>query len=93
MQRASHSAIGFPSSSTSASWMLAFVTPADVSRSSMPPPEAMTPGPGRVHRWRSVPSGDWRATENSSAGAGDGFAIADLPESGGRERERIAVAW
>src|SRR5690242_20846544 len=32
MQRASHSAIGLPSSSTSASWMLAFLMPADVRR-------------------------------------------------------------
>ena len=35
MQRASDSAIGLPSSSTSASWMLAFLMPADVRRSLM----------------------------------------------------------
>src|SRR5581483_6693032 len=39
MQRASHSAIGLPSSSTSASWMLAFLMPADVRRSFSLPPE------------------------------------------------------
>ena len=32
MQRASHSAIGLPSRSTSASWMLGFLMPAEVSR-------------------------------------------------------------
>jgi hypothetical protein len=31
MQRALHSAIGLPRSPTSASWMLAFLMPADVS--------------------------------------------------------------
>ena len=39
MQRASHSAIGFPNNSTSASWMLAFLMPADVRRSFKLPPE------------------------------------------------------
>ena len=33
MQRASDSAIGLPSSSSSASWMLAFLMPAEVRRS------------------------------------------------------------
>src|SRR5689334_17210100 len=37
MQRALDSAIGLPSSSTSASWMLAFLMPADVSRNRMMP--------------------------------------------------------
>jgi len=32
MQRASHSAIGLPSRSTSASWMLEFLMPAEVRR-------------------------------------------------------------
>src|SRR3954451_14164283 len=39
MQRASHSAIGLAKRSSSASWMLVFVTPADVRRNFMPPPE------------------------------------------------------
>src|SRR6187551_3443204 len=39
MQRASHSAVGLPSSSTSALWMLAFFMPADVRRSFKLPPE------------------------------------------------------
>ena len=38
MHRALHSAIGLPSRSTSASWMLAFVTPPDVRRSFTMPP-------------------------------------------------------
>ena len=38
MQRALDSAIGLPSRSTSALWMLAFLMPADVSRSFMLPP-------------------------------------------------------
>src|SRR5690242_1964998 len=38
IQRALESAIGLPSRATSASWMLVFVMPADVSRSFMPPP-------------------------------------------------------
>src|SRR3954468_18522686 len=33
MQRALHSAVGLPSSRTSASWMLVFLMPADVGRS------------------------------------------------------------
>src|SRR6266487_3544252 len=38
MQRALDSAIGLPSRSTSASWMLVFLMPADVRRNFMPPP-------------------------------------------------------
>ena len=38
MQRALHSAIGLPRRSTSALWMLAFLMPAEVSRSLMLPP-------------------------------------------------------
>src|SRR4051812_42418017 len=38
MQRASDSAIGLPSRSTRASWMLVFLMPADVRRSFMRPP-------------------------------------------------------
>src|SRR6476469_3399520 len=41
MQRALDSPIGLPSRSTSASWMLAFLMPADVSRSFMLPPGVM----------------------------------------------------
>src|SRR5690348_13903736 len=37
MQRASHSAIGLPRRSTSASWMLVFLMPAEVSSSFMIP--------------------------------------------------------
>jgi hypothetical protein len=38
MQRALDSAVGLPSRSTSAAWMLAFLMPADVRRSLMLPP-------------------------------------------------------
>src|SRR3954451_13718442 len=41
MHRALDSAIGLPSSSMSASWMLAFVMPAEVRRSFMLPPESL----------------------------------------------------
>src|SRR6476619_7261916 len=44
MQRASHSAVGLPSSSTSASWMLGFLMPADVRRSFKLPPEFVGAG-------------------------------------------------
>ena len=40
MQRAAQSAIGFPRSCTSASWMLGFVTPPEVSKSFKVPPNA-----------------------------------------------------
>src|SRR6476659_6035689 len=42
MQRALDSLIGLPSRSTSASWMLAFLMPADVRRSFIPPPGVST---------------------------------------------------
>jgi hypothetical protein len=38
MTKAWHSVIGLPSSRTSAEWMLAFVTPPEVSRSFTAPP-------------------------------------------------------
>ena len=38
--RAWHSAIGLPSSCTSAEWMLGFVTPPDVSKSFKVPPSS-----------------------------------------------------
>src|SRR5215210_1152418 len=59
MHRALDSVIGLPRSSTNASRMLAFLTPADVSRSfTMPPgsplvksgPRAWTPGHRETHR-------------------------------------------
>src|SRR4051812_44478332 len=40
MHRALESAIGLPRSSTNALWMLAFLTPADVSRSLKMPPDS-----------------------------------------------------
>src|SRR3954470_11644909 len=44
MQRALDSAIGLPRRSTSASWMLVFLMPADVRRNLMLPPEVSTAG-------------------------------------------------
>jgi hypothetical protein len=44
MQRALDSLIGLPSRSTSASWMLAFLMPADVRRSFKLPPEFVDVG-------------------------------------------------
>src|SRR3954462_10590315 len=41
MQRALASAMGLPSRSTSASWMLGFLMPAEVRRSLMLPPESL----------------------------------------------------
>src|SRR5438034_646869 len=58
MQRASHSAIGLPSSSTSASWMLAFLMPADVSRSFKLPPEFVGEGENVAGTYGSVHGGE-----------------------------------
>jgi hypothetical protein len=44
MQRALDSAIGLPSRSTSASWMLVFLMPAEVRRNLMLPPGVSTAG-------------------------------------------------
>src|SRR5688572_11431373 len=44
MQRALDSATGFPSRSTSASWMLVFLMPAEVRRNFMLPPGVITAG-------------------------------------------------
>src|SRR5437773_9883838 len=41
IHRASESAIGLPTRSTSASWMLGFLMPADVRRNLMLPPESL----------------------------------------------------
>src|SRR4051812_38349412 len=73
MHRALDSPIGLPSSSMSASWMLAFVMPAEVRRSFMLPPESLlqartpltdpyaiqTVDPRQTHRRGPAPSG-WR---------------------------------
>src|SRR4029079_15337743 len=48
MQRALDSLIGLPSRSTSASWMLAFLMPADVRRSFKVPPEFVDCPPERL---------------------------------------------
>src|SRR4051794_20013989 len=72
MQRAFDSAIGLSSSSTSASWMLVFLMPADVRRSFKLPPEFVgvgenvsapmdafvleTRSPTKTHRFRRCPA-------------------------------------
>jgi hypothetical protein len=66
MQRALDSLTGLPNRSTSASWMLVFLMPADVSRSFKPPPVWMsgekTPPASENHRG----SGMGRAFENKN---------------------------
>src|SRR6266545_2344304 len=57
MHRAVDSAIGLPNRSTSASWMLAFLMPAEVRRSLMLPPGVITAGengPSLDEHWRTA---------------------------------------
>src|SRR5829696_9653774 len=67
MQRALASLIGLPRRSTSALWMLGFLTPADVRRSFMRPPGVVAAGRELLVAYGSVRGGDWPTTENSSA--------------------------
>src|SRR6266508_2459524 len=67
IQRALESAIGLPSRSTSALWMLAFLIPAEVRRSFIVPPEVITAGGNVLGAYGSVRARDWQTTENSSA--------------------------
>src|SRR3954447_22511069 len=64
MQRALDSLIGLSSRSTSASWMLAFLMPADVRRSFKLPPECVDVGENVLAAYESVRGRDWHATEN-----------------------------
>src|SRR5262245_2333819 len=66
MQRAFDSAIGLPSRSTSAAWMLAFLMPAEVRRSLMLPPGSLQTR-NRLGAYGSVRGRDLQTTENSSA--------------------------
>src|SRR6266536_2144367 len=67
MQRASDSAIGLPRRSTSASWMLVFLMPAEVRRNLMLPPGVITAGEnGPEPRQPSLIQGSFR-----NAGLGD----------------------
>src|SRR5919106_4405954 len=59
MQRALDSLIGLPSRSTSASWMLAFLMPADVRRSFMRPPGVVAAGREPLGAM-AVRGGDWQ---------------------------------
>src|SRR3954447_4696866 len=54
MQRALDSLIGLPSRSTSASWMLAFLMPAEVRRSFKLPPECVDLGENALRAYGSV---------------------------------------
>src|ERR671911_2475936 len=74
MQRALDSLIGLPRRSTSASWMLAFLMPADVRRSFKLPPEFVDIGENVLGAYGSVRRGDWQTTENSSAPVATGCA-------------------
>src|SRR4029079_15120043 len=66
MQRALDSLIGLPSRSTSASWMLAFLMPADVRRSFKLTPEFVDVGGDVLGAYSGR---DWQASENSSVPA------------------------
>src|SRR6266511_2677816 len=67
IQRALESAIGLPSRSTSALWMLAFLIPAEVRRSFIVPPEVIAAGGNVLGAYGSVRARDWQTTENSPA--------------------------
>src|SRR3954454_22311858 len=90
MQRALDSAIGLPRSSTSASWMLGFLMPADVRRNFMPPPGVVVAGVNVLAAYGSARGGDRQTNENSSAPArtslmsSGGTAPRDVCRSGGR---------
>jgi hypothetical protein len=72
MQRALHSAIGLPRSSTSASRMLEFLMPADVSRSLMLPPGV------KVSGWR------YSKTPRTAHQSSVAVAIEDIRAARGR---------
>src|SRR5438874_770143 len=69
MERALDSAIGLPRSSTSASWMLGFLMPADVRRNFMPLPGVVVAGVNVLAAYGSTRRRDWLTIENSSAPA------------------------
>src|SRR5262245_15585999 len=79
MQRASDSAIGLPSRSTSAFLMLVFLMPADVRRSFMRPPGVVAAGVNVLGAYGSGRGRDWQTTENSSAPAR--FSLTRLREA------------
>ncbi len=76
MQRALQSAIGLPSSSTNAAWMLGFFTPADVSSSFTGPPEIVC-----ADGYRSLVVGQAGRRPMLSSGAA-GLATAGLVTAG-----------
>src|SRR6476661_6807133 len=81
MHRALDSSMGFPSRSTSASRMLVFVTPPDVSRSFKLPPEFVDVGENVLGAYGSVRARDCQAGENSSVAARCSVTSSgDIPE-------------
>ena len=83
MQRALDSAIGLPSRSTSASWMLVLLMPPEVRRNLMLPPGVTTAGESFLGLYGSVRGRDWRTTENSSAPTRSSLTFSgDIPERG-----------
>jgi catechol 2,3-dioxygenase-like lactoylglutathione lyase family enzyme len=87
MQWASHSAVGLPSISTSASWMLAFLMPADVRRSFKLPPEFVGVGENALVAYGSVRGRDWQRTKNSAAI----FAILDNGRVALRRMDNVGI--
>jgi hypothetical protein len=76
MQRASDSAIGLPRRSTSASWMLVFLMPAEVRRNLMLPPGVITAGEnGPEPRQPSLIQGHSRTLTHT----GDPSRVARIP--------------
>src|SRR6266700_1324093 len=63
MHSALDSAIGLPSRSSSASWMLALLMPLDVRRNLMLPPGVVAAGENFVGAYEPVHSRDWQTTK------------------------------
>src|SRR6266480_1038153 len=88
MQRALDSAIGLPRSSTSASWMLGFLMPADVRRNFMPLPGVVVAGVNVLAAYGSTRRRDWLTIENSSAPATTSLTSSGvIPEQWPSERK------
>src|SRR4029453_16934760 len=81
MQSARDSAIGLPSSSTSASWMLGLLMPDEQRRNFTMPPVSSTAGETFPCAYGSVSAVEGQATENSTAPARSSLpASDDIPE-------------
>src|SRR6476661_7744101 len=98
MHRALDSSIGFPSRSTSASRMLVFVTPPDVSRSFKLPPEVVDVGENVLGAYGSVRARDWQTGENSSVPASSSVTSSgDIPrkpaQTGEHSSPKVIRRW